>query len=336
MELENKDFEEHPKFRHNLWTNYEDNPDVTFLTVSHGTFEVPTTDANEFLKIRSFCTGYNTVDDIAKKSGSPINKVRSVITSLSQIDTLHLPFKPLNSLSKNEIATTLQAATEIWSEQLADTHISREIFLGKSTKPIIIGWLLETYHYIKFFPDTLKTAVEHSSGALQKLLMHYEKQERGHELFILKTLLKAGLTKQEVEESIPLVSTRAIELLLKELFSLEPASVLLVASIIEAEDLDKDSAVEVAKMLNKKYNFPIDMLDPFFEHVEIDSRFEHQKLLQKNIDMLETIDRNNLHTLVNKIHDLKHAFDLQKLEIKNYYGETSNYVPRQRVDFFAI
>lgn len=336
MEYKDIDFRVFPKFRHNLWSNYEDAEGVTYLTVSHGTYEVATEDANRFYKIRSFCTGNNSFEEIARKSNMPEPEVRSIITSLVEIDALHLPFKPLETLTKNEIISTLQAATMIWAEQLSDTHISRDVFLGITSKNVVIGWLLETYHYVKSFSSALEVASNHAKGSFKELLLEYTKQETGHEWFILQSLMQAGLTQQEIENSIPLVSTRTIDFLLKEIFSLEPITVLLVAAIIEAEDFDKNVANEAAKILYDTHGFPMTMLDPFFRHVEIDSQFGHHKLLQNNIELLEEINPTQLHDIVNKLHDIKHAFDLQKLEIKDYYDKLGNYFPRQYVDFFAI
>lgn len=334
--LENINFRTYPKFRHNLWTNYEDDPDVTYLAFSHGVFEIPTGEAAKFLKIRSFCTGFNSLDDIAKKSMTPVNEIQSMIDSLVKIDMLHLPFQPVDNLPKKQIREVLKSAAKIWSEQLADTHISRDIFLGKTTKNVVLGWLLETYHYVKSFTCALKIAAEHADGTLKELLVEYARQEKGHESFIMQSLIKAGLKREEVEESVPLISTRTIDFLLKELFILEPCAVLLVASIIEAEDFDSCAADEVARTLHEAHNFPIDTFDSFFQHVQIDSNLGHHRLLQDNIKFLDDINPSNLHDIVNKIHDIKHAFDLQNLEINDYYGKIGNYFPRQRVDFFAI
>lgn len=336
MEYQYHDFRIYPKFRHNLWTNYEDSPDVTYLSVSHGKFTVPTSDAQKFLKIRSYCTGHHSVDEIAEKSQLLTNEVHAMISSLDEINLLHLPFKPLESISKNHIVTTLMAATDIWREQLSDTHISREIFQGKTSRQVVIGWLLETYHYIKQFPVLLQTAADRADGRLKNLLQDYAKQENGHEFFILQSLLKAGLSRGEVEESIPLVSTRTIDLLLTELFTLEPSTVLLVAGIIEADDYDQDAANEVANTLHQVHDLPLDMLTPFFKHVDIDNKLGHHQLLKNNRQYLQMINPQHLHRIVNMLHDIKHAFDLQRLEIYDYYDKLGNYIPRQRVDFFAI
>lgn len=332
----NKDFRIYPKFRHNLWTNYEDSPEITYLSVSHGTYTVPTADVQRFLKMRSYCTGHHSIDAIAEKSNLLKNEVSSIINSLDEINVLHLPFKPTESIPKNHMVSTLLAAADIWRAQLSDTHISNEIFSGKTSKHVVMGWLLETYHYIKHFPVALEIAAACAHGQLQQLLKDYAKQEKGHEFFILQTLLKAGLTRSEVEDSIPLISTRMIDLLLRELFTLEPSTVLLVAGIIEADDYNHEAANTVAAILNQVHDFPIDMLVPFFKHVDIDNQLGHQQLLNNNRHFLQEIDPIHLHDVVNKLHDLKHAFDLQKLEIYDYYDKLGNYIPRQRVDFFAI
>jgi len=336
MLIDKSDFNKYPKFRHNLWTSYESSPETTYLIMSNSAFEVPTEEANLFLKIRSFCTGHNTIEDISIKSAIPLNKILSMINSMKEIDAFHLPYSPLDTISKNQQQNTLISATNLWAEQLEDTHISHEIFSGKTSKNVVIGWLLETYHYVKTFPEALEIAAKNASSGLKDLLTSYAKQEKGHEKFILESLMRAGITRLEVESSIPLISTRTIDFLLKELFTIEPCSVLLVAGIIEADDYNEHSALEIAKMLNKTHQFPIDMLEPFFEHVKIDFKYGHHKLLENNLAYLQEIKSENLNDVVNKLHDIKHAFDVQRLEIFDYYNKVGNYLPRQYVDFFAI
>ena len=171
---------------------------------------------------------------------------------------------------------------------------------------------------------------------MQKILRQYAQEEKGHEEFIIQSLLKGGVCREEIEQSIPLVSTRTIDLLMRELFELEPCSALLVARIIEATEFNEQEAEEFKRATLKHYALNHETFDPFFEHVRVDAELGHAELLEKHIDLVELKSPSNLHVLVNKLHDLKHAFDLQKLEIKDYYSHVGNYFPRQFVDFFAI
>jgi hypothetical protein len=178
--------------------------------------------------------------------------------------------------------------------------------------------------------------VRRSKGELKNILQKYAKEEKGHEVFILETLMSAGFKKSEIESSTPLVSTRAIQMILEDLFSFEPISVFIVASIIESEEYHEESKRNFCHSMKKLYGFSESIWEPFFNHIEIDTKLEHQHLLFKYKHYLKMINRKKLDILVNKLHDLKHAFDLQALEIKDHYSKTGCYIPRQFVGFSSI
>lgn len=255
---------------------------------------------------------------------------------LKEAGVLHLNIRPLNELSRNEIVSTLLSACELWSAQLAETHIATEICDGDCSRETFIGSLLETYHFIKNFPDCLKFAADFAKGETKELITHYYHEEISHESFILDTLVKCGVSKIEVESSIPLVSTLGLINHLKNMFEFEPLTVLLVAAIIESADVDESEIENFTLKVGNKYNLEFDALSSYFEHVRVDSKMEHGKLASKNQSLLSAIDLDKIHLIVNGLHDLKHFFDLQKLEIKSYYNQKGNYLPRQFVDFFAI
>lgn len=336
LPLVSKEFNKYPKFRHNLWTAFSENSETTYLTVSHSKFEVPTSDAEKFLCIRSHCTGHNTVEEIAEKSGLDSEEVKNIIQPLIDNDILHLPVRRFESLDKQEIQETLMAGCRIWAEQLAENHIINEIANGTASKQVFMGWLLEMYHYIKNFPEAIELAAKHANGQLREVLEQYANEERGHEEFVTRTLVSLGFSRDEVEQSIPLVSTRTIDLLMRELFEIAPVAALLVAAIVEADELSEDDLLQFRNTIAGHYQVSADALIPFQEHMVIDERLGHANLANENLSLIKVDDAITLHRIVNGLHDVKHAFDLQKLEIKTYYSQMGNYIPRQFVDFFAI
>ncbi|WP_019605627.1 hypothetical protein [Teredinibacter turnerae] len=333
-----RDFKEYPKFKHNLWTTYTENPEVTYLSVSHGNYEVSTEDASRFLTFRAHCTGHNTIGDIASKAEVDPNTVKTVVESLIEAEILHAKNKPILEIPIQEIRNTILSASKLWSRQLQDTSLEIDFSTGKHTGNVVIGWILESYHYITYFPEIIEIAKNNSSGRLKDVLEKYRLQELDHNKFVLETLLRLGLTEGEVETSIPLVSTRCIEMLMKELVEYEPFAMLIIASMVEADEETDAANNPLKNSLINKYGFSENVLDPLIEHANVDAKLGHQKLLAENIEEFVVDDPERLHIVVNKLHDLKHAFDLQKLEIIDYYSKTKsgNYFPRQFVDYFAI
>lgn len=335
-----KDYAKFPKFRHNLWYLDESSPSST-LVVSHGTFEVDTEEAKRFMEMRTHCTGHNTVAEVARRSGHEESIVGATLESLAEAGIFHEAVRPVPTLGDDEIRQVLLSACDLWGSQLSATNIMHSIARGSLSRHAFIGWLLETYHYVRTFPQVVEVAVQHSEGELRALLSQYAREERGHERFILQCLNRAGLSESEVESSTPLVATRTIELLLREMWQVEPMSALLVAAIIEADEgvAGADEEIrEFCRNVTSHYGVPPDTLDPLFEHGRIDAELGHATMAKRNAHLLTLRDRSNLHWLVNALHDLKHAFDLQALEIRHYYQTRmpGNYLPRQAVDFFAV
>lgn len=336
MYPKNTDWTQYPKFRHNLLTGYADEPEVTYLTVSHGKFSVPRHEADEFLKIRGFCTGHASVEEIARKGGVPVARAQEIINSLIEGDVLRRPWRPFDAISPQEIQSSLLDAARIWSEQLRETHIAADVFQGEVSREVAIGWLIETYHYIRDFPAALEVAAHAATGELKGVLQTYAAQEKGHESFVEQSLSRLGLQPDELHQCVPLVSTRLIDLLMRELFSATPCAALLVAAVVEADDFLPDELAALQRAFSSHYHAPPDALAAFFQHSQIDADLGHSQLAAKHAHLLTFQSEAELNQTVNRLHDLKHAFDAQKLEIKDYYSRVGNYFPRQPVDFFSI
>jgi pyrroloquinoline quinone (PQQ) biosynthesis protein C len=327
---------ERPKFRHNLWTTYDELPDITYLAVSHGLYEVPTDQAKEFLKFRTYCTGHHSIEEISSLSGVSAPEVRKIVQSLADAEVLRPKYKSFSKLSADEIRKILFSAVAMWAEQLRETGIAAALVDGRLPKPALIGWLLETYHYINQFPAAIAYGAAHATGEMKEILNTYAKQETGHEIFVQRTLTNLGLSDAEVTTSIPLVSTRLIDFLMREMISEVPASALLLAGILEAGDLEDEEADEFFNRISEAYKVPASAFSPLREHMMIDAKLGHAELGNVHAHLIEFSSENELHDTVNRLHDIKHAFDLQKLEIEDYYCKQGDYIPRQFVDFFAV
>lgn len=306
------------------------------LRTSHGYFEVNRDEAEIFLKMRQMFTGHNSQEKISKQIGISAEKVSSIITALAGIGCIRTE-TDIASLTDETIYLKLKTACEMWAEQLEDTHIFAAILAGKHGLSVLKGFLLETYHYIKGFPDCIRLARDNASIPELKLSLDtYYQQELGHETFILECLKKVGFSEKEVSTSIPLVSTQALLNLISDLFIRHPQTVALVARVIEADEYTEDTGEQIRAALEQHFNVGRDALDGLITHMAIDYSMGHADLIETHKKFIVFDNKDDVHFVFNRIHDIKHAFDLQKLEILDYYTHLGNYVPRQKVDYFGV
>ncbi len=326
-----------PRLRENVW---HINParETALLITSGEAYDVPTAPALQFLRMRSYCTGHHSVEAIAEKSGLAVPDVNALLGSLEPAGIIYSGADVENMQPTREQARErLRRACRIWSDELRLSYIGNEFASGALPKPVLVGWLLEMYHYIKDFPDAIEHGAQHATGRLREVLTDYAAEERGHEGFVLETLVNLGVTREEVRTSIPLLSTRLVGFLMRELFELEPASALMAAAVVEAQEFDEGQIEAFKASLERHYGVEARAFDPYFRHQQIDVGLGHAELLAEHIELVEIEDRGRLDEVVNKLHDLKHAFDLQGIEVKAYYTELNGkYVPRQAVEYESI
>jgi pyrroloquinoline quinone (PQQ) biosynthesis protein C len=285
---------------------------------------------------RSQCTPNSAVDSIAQKSGLSVDDVNALLASLEPSGIV-ISSGAAVEVTAEEVRDRCARLAALWSNELRTAYIGNEFARGKLPRTALAGWLLEMYHYIADFPAAIAHAARHATGKLREVLTIYAAQERGHETFVLATLENLGVSRAEAESSTPMLSTRLIGFLMRELFEIAPWTVLPVAAMIEAQEFDDSGIERFKRNLCDCYSLPADAFDPYFRHQEIDVGMGHAEMLATHGHLIEQTDPATLDDITNKIHDLKHAFDLQGLEIKAYYAELNGkYVPRQPVTFDSI
>jgi pyrroloquinoline quinone (PQQ) biosynthesis protein C len=326
-----------PKLRENIW-HISLQSDTALLVTSRASFEVDRDDALKFVRMRSFCTGVHSVDDIACKSGLTVEEVSSILASLRDAEVLCPAPGASEPPSLDEIRSTVLKIVGIWSEELRGGYIGNEFLRGQLTRTALAGWLVEMYHYIKDFPWAIEHGAKHTpAGKLRDVLVNYANQEKNHEEFVVKTLVNLGLKREEVKNSTPLVSTRAVSLLMREMFAEEPVSVLLMAALVEAQEFREDAIQAFKERMRELYDLPLDTFNPFFEHQKVDVGMGHAELLANNIELFDITDPRRLDQIINRLHDLKHAFELQTAETKSYYSNLEGkYFPRQPMLFSSL
>lgn len=339
-EIETLDSTCYPRLRENVWHIVENAKpdDVSYLITSQGQYELPSRYTHNFLKIRPFCTGYHSVATISEKTNVKVDDIIAFVEAFQEIGLLY-PKTPFSfSLDAQQVRDSLMRIVSIWAQELHSVYIANELVRGGLPKSVLVGWMIEMYHYVHDFPAALKHGADRATSELKVVLDRYASEEVNHEDFVLQSLVNMGMDWEEVKESVPLVSTRTIGLLLRELLELEPAATLLAAALLEAADFDEENIGAFKKRLSELYNISENALDPYFKHQKIDYDLGHQKLLVDNLRLINMTDLQKLDEVVNKLHDLKHAFELQSLEIKSYYGEPLNgrYIPRQRMTYQGI
>jgi hypothetical protein len=334
-----RDLEWKPRLRENVWY-IDPEADLALLVTSQGRFDVPVADALSFLKLRSHCTGHSSLAEIARRSALPPSDVKDAILSLDAIGAVYPAGRDADESARpaaDDIQRKLVDIARIWREELRCTAFTGELARGGQPTSVLIGWLLEQYHLLKCLPEAIATAASQARGALRSLLHTQADARRDHAALVARTLVNVGLSPTEVECSTPLLTTRLLRFQMWEMFELEPAAVLLVEAVRGAQTLDAEQIAQLRSQLGVRHGLGPDALDPWFELQERERQLADADSVNRHAHLIEVDEPSQLDRLCNLVHDVRHAFDLLALEVKDYHGNLlGKYVPRQPVDFSSL
>ncbi len=323
------------RLRENVWHVYREG-DRSYFQTTDGTFEVPTSEALEFIKIRPHFSGCTTLDEIAARSGVPKQRVADIARSL---DEAQLFQGSVASDDERAVRERLSKVTAIWSKELTSLYIANKLLANDYSKTILVGWLCEMYHYVKSFPAVIQVAADGCQDPeTRAIIQEYANQERGHEGFVLQTLVNLGLKEQEVRRSNPLPSTQLITFLMRKLFEISPTMVFAMASLVESQEWDDSNSEAFKQQMGEKFGISADALTPFLMHQKIDTEMGHGTLLARHLQRIDVSNLERFSEAINVLHDLKHAFELQTAEIESYYGGDlqGRYMPRLAMEAAAL
>lgn len=315
------------RLRENVWHLYPDQT-ASYLQTTDGIFEVPTPEVLEFLKIRTHFSGAATVADIAGRSGVEKQRIIEIAKSLKEASLFQ---EPALGLEPEVVRARIQSIVGIWAKELKEQYVANKLLVEPYTKNVLIGWLLEMYHYIRDFPAAIQHAADKCTDlSIKSIIQEYASQERGHEEFVVQSLQNLGLSEEEIRNSHPFPSTQLIGFLMRKLFDASPTMVFAMALLVESQEFEESNIDQFKTMLSQKFQIPLETLAPYFLHQKIDNEMGHGQLLEKHLDLIDVSKQEVVDSALNILHDLKHAFELQSAEIVSYYdGDMQGrYMPR--------
>lgn len=292
-----------PKLRENVWW-IDVKADNALLRTLTDSYEVSVSAALSFLKIRTHCTGHNTLSEIARRSKVSEEETKNLLNGFAQANIFYPSGASPQNIDRQLVCKTFCAAMTLWTQEIVATFIGSKQLTGDLQK----GLFLEGWHEAKYVHLMLEEVQQHCNDPLQqivaKCLMDYKNSCQS----AFQKLLDLGFSKQEIETSIPLPSTRLIEFLIWELICVEPTACLIVISLLAARHLN-----------------------------DAEKKFSRPELFSEYVHLFGVTELRRLDDISNKAHDLVHGLILQSQEIKGYYSQLNgNYLPRQAVGFLAL
>jgi hypothetical protein len=243
---------------------------------------VPADDASRMLDLMD---GRRSVAEIARESGTSESDVEVLVGELEQVPLVVDGMTVLRQdghLSGSELFWRMEALLFRWryKEPLfpGEIRLDEAIASGQAAPSVAKGYCLESSHVLRSAPDEIALAIAHSPN--EDVRNHYMKfyiEERTHGGLLVKALTSWGMTRQEIQNSVPLPTTAG---LLQAYKGLVQKDVLYYAACLmrdEASSLDADTPPErdMYTGMERHYGVPDPVVKFLRWHEAFDKKAAH-------------------------------------------------------------
>lgn len=164
---------------------------------------------------------------------------------------------------------------------------------------VLHGLAIENYHFLfreSFFDSPVLG--NQLSTPVRKLMNEFYVDEYGHDELILRGLNALGITREDLEDTMPLPETMALCNALCYWAAADPLFFFSTLGLLEGKDLKKDSYIEACE----RFGLPDAFVGPIRQHAMINLKGEHGNLTRCIFRELPPIDEQTVKRLRRETH----------------------------------
>lgn len=283
--------------------------------------------------------GKKSLEEIKKSYPHTINfnKIEKIITALNKENIIHFKGSKTN-FTGIEFWHIHDQYCRGWLDNIANHKIWNLMTEGKVNKAVILGFVIEKFHYIEGAYEHMAIAAANADERISKDLTRHFMEEYNHGDIYLGGL-KSLFPKKMIVNSLPLPSTRALvnclnELAYKNSFDYYAANELLQ----KTENIDNELSSPVETFYSKiesHYNLPTAICRSMRAHTEQDQCLGHQDVFLEMCNKIENLTLSEVNSALQAAKQIYEHLEYFLDGILTYY--TSNpVVPRTKLTLSNI
>lgn len=293
-------------------------------------------DRMSFLRVKSLFDGRHTVSEIAELTGETTQAIQEIVDQFSAFGLLRHEASTA-TVPINTILPRLRMTTRMWRRQIGFHRIFQELSSGLARREVLDGLFIETFHVVRAASYHIGTAISACPNEHWRILLSkYLADEYDHAPLLLNTCQRLGYSGAEVENAQPVIGTTSLIGMLADIGRRDTLAYFAALGLLESNVKDMSEGVRAIETISENYKIEISVFDPVLRHFRDDISAGHASIFAEAVSCIEYIDRDRLHSIVNIMHDLKHAYDQFHEGVYLYYSDISNYIPRLKVDYFSL
>lgn len=274
-----------------------------------------------------YLDGSKTLREIETRTGVLLDRLSAVLGVFENWELTNIT-PMLNARSTGEFLAYYYPLCDYWAKYIFCCPFWENMLTGQSTREQVLGWGIEFYHRTLGADEHNDTAVRYCQDSeIREWLKDHFREEFGHGTIFLQGLVDSGLQREEVINSTPLLSTRALIEYFNKLAIAHTTAYLGCYGVMHSPRVGqtKERINEQFDLLVGHYPFASDALNAIRRHALLDIDLDHDEIILEKLARREKVFSHDV-----SIRILKAAFGTVKAFCE-YFGGINDYYRRQDV-----
>lgn len=232
---------------------------------------------------------------------------------------------PSVGVSGTEAAERFSAAFTVWNQRLFSHPLWLSLVEGTASRALIIGWVLETYHFIRGACARLPLAVAHCpAGPQRDVLSGHFSEEYNHDELFLTSLRALDVDEEVVRTTPPLPGTLAVIDAMREAARRDVVAYSVCSGLLESTGSDAARGRQFYNLLEAHYGALGDFVEPMRRHVDLDEGFGHGSVMAEVFAAEGMVDRRRLDQAAATVYGFVETLETWFTDILEHYEPLTN------------
>ena len=263
--------------------------------------------------------GKHTFQELSSKTGISLDQVKEYVRFLDrELLITDGEFEKSTFTSGLEFIINLEYKVSNWMKVLNSNPFWIELMEGTLDKNAIIGHTIENYLILEKeydFDGPIMSFEQHPER--REILHEFYREEHGHDELVLKSLTNIGISREDLDKSVPLVYTEGLCNLLNLWSNEDPLSFMASLYILEGVDWEPDTFI---KEISTNYDLPKGFIAPQVNHADLNQGHGHGNLTRQLFNTFTLIEEEDQKRITSNLKLLVDTLDEFYKEIYKYYA----------------
>jgi len=216
---------------------------------------------------------------------------------------------------------------KMWVSLLTEkTGLSQALASAQMTQRLLLGWLLDRYHYVAGTASHVSCAIANAPNQrLELMLSEHLSEEYWHAMWLASGLRAAGLSDRDIKASLPLPATLGAINFLRWIASTNILGYFLTLGVRESHAAESQGQErEIWQRWESSHLLPQEALAPYRDHKLLDMEHDHGSIsAEVFVDLAPVVETQQQALLCVLTHFARLTAEASAAVLR-YYDDVSN------------